>query len=169
MTRREKALLGAAVASLAYGAFGFLAPWLEETGRIAPEEVRAAQAKELAEAVQAASGEARPEPMGPTETRVMALLRERRDRNPFLDSANLPRSAEPERPVGDDPPFAYSGFLQAGGKTFAVINGIEYLIGEELAEGGYFLKRANADQAVIARKPDGREIVVLFKDGGAGN
>lgn len=169
MTRREKALLGAAAASLIYGVVGFISPWLEETGRIAPDAVRTAQAKDIEEAVRAAVGEDRPEPMGAVEARVMALLRERSVREPFLDSAHLPRTAEPERPVGDDPPFAYSGFLQAGGKTFAVINGIEYQIGEELAEGEYVLKRATADQAVIARKPGGREIVVLFKDGGAGN
>lgn len=169
MTRRERILLGAACLTIAYGAYGFVNPLIEKEAQATMEDIRVQQAAALEEAIRTATEDLRPEDLGPTETRVMALLRENRDRNAFLDPANLPRSVEPEKPLGNDPPFEYSGYLQVGGKAFALINGVEYQVGEELAEGGYALKRATPDQAVVVRKGDSREIVVLFKDGGAVN
>jgi hypothetical protein len=48
-------------------------------------------------------------------------------------------------------PLVYSGFIKVGPKVLAVINGIEYAVGDELAEGGYSLKAIDKHFVVLER------------------
>jgi hypothetical protein len=44
---------------------------------------------------------------------------------------------------------SYTGFMQMGDKTFAIINGLEYTAGDELEQGGYIVRSITPRQVVI--------------------
>ena len=44
---------------------------------------------------------------------------------------------------------SYTGFMQMGDKTFAIIDGFEYTVGDELAQGGFIVRSINPRQVVI--------------------
>jgi hypothetical protein len=48
-------------------------------------------------------------------------------------------------------PLVYSGFIKVGTRILAVINGIEYGVGDPLAEGGYTLKAIDRTFVVLER------------------
>jgi len=47
--------------------------------------------------------------------------------------------------------LVYSGFIKAGSRLLAVINGIEYGVGDALAEGGYTLKAIDRNFVLLER------------------
>jgi hypothetical protein len=47
--------------------------------------------------------------------------------------------------------FVYSGYMKLGNKLFAVINGVEYASGDELAEGGYRVQGIDKTFVVLER------------------
>ena len=56
--------------------------------------------------------------------------------------------------------FTYTGYLQAGKKKIAVINGLEYLIGEEIEPGGFIAREIYPDRVVIEMKGQKQKIIV---------
>lgn len=82
--------------------------------------------------------------------------------SPFLKAGRLP-GQEPENTENSDETapqedpkdqFVYSGYLASPGKTLAVINGKEYLTGDQLENSAYIIQEISADYVEI-RKPDG--------------
>ncbi|KUG22453.1 hypothetical protein ASZ90_007770 [hydrocarbon metagenome] len=60
------------------------------------------------------------------------------------------------------PKIIYSGYVDSGKNKMAVINGLEYRIGEQLEIEGYFLKQITPSKVVILNKNSGdREEVPL--------
>lgn len=60
------------------------------------------------------------------------------------------------------PKIIYSGYVDAGKNKMAVINGLEYRIGEQLEIEGYFLKQITPSKVIIFNKNTGdREEVPL--------
>ncbi len=47
--------------------------------------------------------------------------------------------------------LVYSGFIKVGTKILAVINGIEYAVGDALAEGGYMVKAIDKNFVLLER------------------
>lgn len=56
--------------------------------------------------------------------------------------------------------FNYTGYLKAGQKTIAVINGLEYLAGEEIEPGGFIAREIYPDRVVIEVKGQKQKIIV---------
>jgi type II secretory pathway component PulC len=56
--------------------------------------------------------------------------------------------------------FAYTGYLKAGKKKIAVINGLEYLVGEEIEPGGFIAREIYPDRVVIEVKGQKQKIIV---------
>ena len=44
---------------------------------------------------------------------------------------------------------SYTGFMQMGDKKFAIIDGFEYAVGDELEQGGFVVRSINPRQVVI--------------------
>ena len=44
---------------------------------------------------------------------------------------------------------SYTGFMQMGDKKFAIIDGFEYAVGDELEQGGFVVRGINPRQVVI--------------------
>ena len=45
--------------------------------------------------------------------------------------------------------ISYTGFMQMGDKKFAIINGVEYAVGDRLEQGDYILKSITPSRVVI--------------------
>ncbi|MGE4291155.1 MAG: hypothetical protein AB7E32_02985 [Desulfovibrio sp.] len=72
---------------------------------------------------------------------------------PFYSSANqfyLAGSNAEGGPDGEG--LVYSGYLQAGNRSYAIINGIEYAVGDEIAVGGYRLSQISQGYVVLERR-----------------
>jgi hypothetical protein len=62
------------------------------------------------------------------------------------------------------PAFVYSGFIDAGTRKLAVINGTEYQAGEQLESGGYEVVDITADQVVLEEIGKKSRIAVPYQD-----
>lgn len=59
--------------------------------------------------------------------------------------------------------FIYSGYVDSGKKKIAVINGIEYSVGEKLEIKGYALKKITNSKVVISTNT-GSEVEILIQE-----
>jgi hypothetical protein len=58
--------------------------------------------------------------------------------------------------------FAYTGYIDSGGKKLAIVNGLEYESGDELRPGGYFMVAIDESQVILREKGKEEAIVVPF-------
>lgn len=58
----------------------------------------------------------------------------------------------------------YSGYVDAGENRLAVLNGIEYRIGEELKEQGYILKNIAPSKVIIFDKKAGNSLEIPLQE-----
>ena len=66
----------------------------------------------------------------------------------------------PEKTQEGQITFTYSGYLELGSKKIAIIDGMEYEIGEELEPGGYTVRRIFPNRVVIEVKGERQLIIV---------
>jgi len=64
-------------------------------------------------------------------------------------------------------PFRYTGYLEAGDKKLAVINGMEYEVGEGLAPGGYVVKDISLAQVIVEKSDDRTAIMLPLDEAGS--
>ena len=58
----------------------------------------------------------------------------------------------------------YSGYVDTGINKLAVLNGIEYKIGEELKEEGYILKNITSSKVIIFNKHTGNNMEIPIQE-----
>ena len=72
----------------------------------------------------------------------------------FLDDARLAAAAGRPRDADEALPanvaMVYSGYIETPGRRVAIINGIEYLIGDQLDQSSYTLRQITPQQVVIS-------------------
>jgi hypothetical protein len=68
------------------------------------------------------------------------------------------KSAQPEAKI------VYSGYVDAGKKKMAIINGIEYTEGEKLEVEGYVLKSIRPAKIKVENKNTGSEVEILLQE-----
>lgn len=61
-------------------------------------------------------------------------------------------------------PIIYSGYVDTGKSKLAVLNGIEYRVGEELKEEGYVLKKIMSSKVVIFDKRAGNNLEIPLQE-----
>jgi len=59
------------------------------------------------------------------------------------------------------PRYTYSGFMQLGDTKLAIINGLEYAVGEKLPNKTHYVKTISTNRVVIARV-NGDETIQIF-------
>lgn len=60
--------------------------------------------------------------------------------------------------------FAYTGYIETGRKIMAIINGIEYSVGDTLDIGGYTVKSISPERVVIEKIADGSSMDILINE-----
>ena len=63
------------------------------------------------------------------------------------------------------PVFVYSGFIGTGNRILAVINDIEYKVGETVKDSSYTIERITPDQVILSRSNDGATIALHLQEG----
>ena len=90
-------------------------------------------------------------------------------KNPFWDRgsssykewASIQRAASAS---GSGAKIIYSGYVDAGKMKIAIINGLEYQVGEPLEMEGYVLKSATPLQVLILNKNTGSEVEIPLQE-----
>ncbi len=59
------------------------------------------------------------------------------------------------------PRYVYSGYMQLGKTKLAIINGMEYAVGEKLPNKTYYVKTISTNKVVIA-KVNGKETIQIY-------
>ncbi|MDA8138958.1 MAG: hypothetical protein M0036_09930 [Desulfobacteraceae bacterium] len=164
MTTREKIIVGVMCLTIAYGAYDLMGPraskkpnakpesnTMEEQRKFAAEVTQKMASGKLSQAyqylVQQAGADWTKDPFIPST-------------QPLKQQAPSAQSAEKKDQESKKPMFVFTGFLQLGETKIAVINGVEYAVGDSLGVDGYYLRSVSADKVVIGRT-DGSETIHL--------
>jgi hypothetical protein len=145
MSKREKIILAVMLVALLIAAYILFSGPSSPTTNVASE-------KELAN-VKALSTQLTEEAKKHALTDIQKHVLERAaadwPRDPFLEK-KLSRTAEPGRAGGARPSdYAYSGYVDVGNRRLAIINGMEYLVGDQLETGGYVIKSIDPEKVVL--------------------
>ena len=161
MEKREKIMLGALAATLALaGVLQFSSPGGPPLpGAAAPS---ALNMDEVLHSVEQAK-------LPPASAYRLSLLADNATGDPFYGGQGGLSQDEAEAGQGGAAEFVYSGYIKIGPKIFAVINGVEYAHGDELAEGGYVVQAIDKNSVLLERTdgPSGRKFtrrVLLVED-----
>ncbi|MBA4358440.1 MAG: hypothetical protein C0405_12035 [Desulfovibrio sp.] len=148
MQKREKQLLGVMALALAVAGYMYLAaPGVPVQKAAAP-----GAGKALTDEVTKNVNQAK---LTPEQAYRIGLLVDKATGNPFYGGAGG-ISLEEDRGLGGaggaaSPEFVYSGYMKLGQKLYAVVNGVEYARGDELAEGGYRVQGIDKNFVVLER------------------
>lgn len=88
-------------------------------------------------------------------------------KNPFWEKGSyLEWASRDDAKTKDDSSakIIYSGYVDVGKKKMAVINGLEYSVGEPLEIGGYVLKKITATKVVVSNKNTGSELEIVIQE-----
>jgi hypothetical protein len=66
--------------------------------------------------------------------------------------------------AGSTAKIIYSGYVDSGKKKMAIINGVEYRVGEQLEMEGYVLKNITPSIVLIVNKNTGSEITIPIQE-----
>ena len=148
MSKREKIILAVMAAAILYGVFSFTLG-KSERGAADPQ----AAMKELNDFVVEVAAELNRKDSKTWDyvlTRAAAGWRN----DPFrmLSQTVQKETLEVKNiPTPGDAPLAYTGFIIAGDRKLAIINGIEYETGDVIERGGYRVGAINEREVVIER------------------
>jgi hypothetical protein len=156
MSKREKIIIGVMVFSILFALGYYLTPTL--TG---PGEKPGEQYAESEKIIQEIAAELKKVAASPNENYVIARAEAVWTKDPFYRKIQ----PAPEKAAAGTREIVYSGFVDMGDKTLAVINGSTYQVGEKLDFGtAFFLKSVEPSRVVIADRQNQRNIVIKLKD-----
>ncbi len=159
MSKREKIILAGVVVALLYAGYTLFSSPSHKTGPVATDAELAGM-KTLSAQI---SDEVNKGSLTETERYVLQRAEAEWPTDPFLGkklSAVPDRAKTPEE--GQLTEFIYSGYLEVNQKRLAVINGMEYMVGEQLESGGYLVKSIDPAQVVLKDMSKGGEITLPF-------
>ncbi len=165
MTTREKILVGLMCLAILYGAYELF--WTPSTRKETKQKVTATGEdlhKFAGEVTQKLVKEKLPEEAIYRIEKASASW----TKDPFLQTAspltaNKPAdtSASPAvQTYSEQPDLVYTGYLQLGNKMMAVINGMEYAVGESIGVNDLYVKRITG-QSVTIGKVKSKETIQL--------
>lgn len=164
MTKRERIIVVAMVLAVAYGGYQFLSPKAKRGPGTASAP---ATAKGLTPFAAEVVDQMKKIDSTPTDVYVVARGNSKWPDNPFFQGNIQTREAkktEAEQPMETvRKRLEFSGFLQVGDRTLAIINGMEYETGEALMESGYFIKSISPGRVIVAQT-DGPDTISLTMD-----
>jgi len=154
--KRQAIILGIMVLVVLYGAYDFLfgrSPKKVEVTSVRKVEDVGTILTQVVGGMKAAS---------PSPAMVYAISRaeERWLKDPFLERrayrdffrtrVAVPVEGGKVLPESKKPSFKYSGYVNSGGKEIAIINGLEYTIGDSLVDApGYVVKTIDPQKVVL--------------------
>lgn len=104
-----------------------------------------------------------------TQEYIIARAEANWKKNPFVDrnSSSYKEWASIQRAAGSSGAagkIVYSGYVDAGMKKIAIIDGLEYQAGDQLEMEGYVLKQVTPSQVLILNKNTGIEVDIPISE-----
>ncbi len=171
MTKREKIIVGVMCLTIVYGAYELLGTRgiKKSTPSAAPQTNPADETRKFAtEMTQKLVAER----VGSEAQHAVNQASSPWTKDPFLQSAALIESKPSEQPTGPKqvaaakepaPAFTFTGFLQIGDTRLAIINGLEYAVGDMIGTSGNYLESISPDGVVIS-SPNGEKIQLTLSE-----
>jgi hypothetical protein len=148
MSKREQIILGFVVVAVLYAGYSYLGT-SEKHPQIKTEEELTEVKNLMADVITQVNNVA----LSDTETFLIKRAEADWKRDPFL-SPGVPVKFSPGIGMSELPDqgldYTYSGYLETADKKLAIINNMEYEIGEMLAEGGFIVRSISANRVEIS-------------------
>jgi len=162
MGTREKILVGMMVLAVLYGAFElFISP----SGKSGPGKKPGPDiesARKMAEEINTRIEQAN---LTALQKNTLNLAGQQWQRDPFYvlpDEEAVSTTDTGQK--GSSGSWKYTGYLEVGDTRMAIINGVEYRMGERLEKGGGVVKRITPGQVVIESASTGERFAVPYSE-----
>lgn len=156
MTTREKFIVGVMCLTIVYGAYELLG---NKTSRKKAPVSQANPMQELQGFVTDMTHKLVKEKVSGEDRYRVAQASGQWSKDPFIHSAQpLKTQLKAQTPQESRskqltiaPDFVFSGYLELGNTKMAVINGMEYAVGDSLGTNGYYVKNISSHRVVIGQ------------------
>jgi hypothetical protein len=164
MTTRERVILILMLIAVAGGSYIYFFTSPSETGVINPEK----GAETLNKFMTDLARTLKESKLSENDTYLLSRAETEWPKDPLLQPGLIVKSevtVEKEEEVFDEKVnFIYSGYLDVGNRRLAIIDGMEYEIGEALKDGKYYIKKITPVQVVIGATKGNREIIFPLEE-----
>ncbi len=170
-SKRELAIFGVTALVVLFGAFSLLSGG---SGKKAagPAVKKTTDLQTLSSDVATAMGK---QIISARDAYVIARAETDWQRDPFFERKAYREMVSPPPPEKEAPKaavaepkkattFHYTGYMEFGGKKIAIINGVEYTLGEALETPGYVLKSIAADKVSIENNASRARIEIPLQE-----
>ena len=138
LNKRQIIIIIIAIAAVVLAAYTLL------SGGKSPKDAKESTAAGKDNYISSIAGDLMKNPVSVAEAYIVSRAETDWGRNPFWEKSSYREWAAREDAKSKDDPAAkiiYSGYVDVGKKKMAVINGLEYSVGEKLEIDGYVLKK----------------------------
>ena len=168
MSRREKIFVFMAVLAILYGAYSFFIASPARKSKPATvnygvsKEIKAVNKNRLVKEISDVLKQSEPEK---AEAYIALRAEEKWTDDPF-SASNMFASKRTGKVVRSmrEGNLVYSGYLEVGRRKVAIINGMDYQVGDELEMSGYKVKRISPSSVVVDKKGRGKITVPFSKE-----
>jgi hypothetical protein len=166
MDKRQKLILGALAVVVAFAASEHIPGLLDGGGQSAADLQRASRdAEAVAQSLRSALGDAE---IGRDVDRMMTLVAREWASNPiYVWPPSVETAADTvESDPGSDMEFTvvYGGFIQLAGQRFAILNNVEYAVGELIEGVALRVRDIQPRHVVLESSVDGEQYTILYDD-----
>lgn len=162
MGTREKILVGLMFFAVLYGAFELFIGPPEKSGPEEKSGPKIESARNMAEKIETRIDQAK---LTALQKNTLKLSAQQWERDPFYvlpeeDAVSTTDTAAKRGPGT----LKYTGYLEFGDTRMAIINGVEYRMGERLEKGGGMVKRITPGQVIIESANTGERFAVPYSE-----
>lgn len=159
---REKILVGLMIAALAYGGFELFIASPEKSGKQEKSGPDIEAARQMAQNIETRLKQAE---LSQLQTSILDLAGRPWEKDPFY---KLPQeekiSKKDSKQKAPQVNLEYTGYLEIGTMKMAIINGVEYRVGQKLEQGGAVVRSISPDSVVIESAKSEKRISVPYKE-----
>ncbi|MFC1825854.1 hypothetical protein ACFLYZ_00490 [Thermodesulfobacteriota bacterium] len=163
MAKREKIIVLLMALAVLYGGYEFFLASKSKSGIGSPEH----KEEVLDKFVTDAAVKLKKKDISEVDKYIIARAKDEWPRDPFV-RIELPSESELKQELVEasalNTTLTYSGYMEMGGQKLAVINGMEYMVGDELEPGSYIVKSISATQVVIGIKGTKQTIILEVEE-----
>ncbi|HQN71249.1 MAG TPA: hypothetical protein PK424_06915 [Smithella sp.] len=163
LKKREIVILAIAALFVLYAVYVYLIADRQKGKKVKPDQ----ETVKVEAVVSGITGELNKSKISDFDHYVIQRTQTDWDKNPFL-KRELYRAWLAKDSKGKDGvaavPIIYSGYIETGKNRLAVLNGIEYRVGEALQEEGYVLKKIMPSKVVIFDKRIGSNLEIPLQE-----
>ncbi|MCU0586898.1 MAG: general secretion pathway protein GspB [Syntrophobacteraceae bacterium] len=145
MAKREKILVIVALLAAVYGLFQVMRP----QPRIPSAGSASATRGDSSEILQRIATELRKQDLTESEAAMLARATASWGEDPFVGKKLVPLGEVSRLEPDSAKDLDYTGYISSGTRKLAIINGLEYVVGDRLVTGGFILRSISPDAVIL--------------------